>query len=314
MTSPYFNKLFFLFKDVKHTALVTYVLLVMFLAAQFIGLGIVYKYIDPLKSIEAGETVFKDLPIGERPPMDEKTSFIPIIVAIVLGTGMLLLLLMFHLDWIWKSWFFVAVAVSLTVAGSAVLNPWLAGALAVIVGLWKVFRPNFWVQNITELFVYGGLAAIFVPLFSLWSVSILLVLIAIYDAYAVWKSKHMILLATSQAKANVFAGLLIPYVSGRVVVSSARGVSHTVSEKKGREKKGMVRTAILGGGDIGFPLIFAGVVMKELGVWQSLVIPFFALLGLGFLLWISKEKKFYPAMPFIAAGCFLGWGVVSLLF
>ena len=74
-----------------------------------------------------------------------------------------------------------------------------------------------------------------------------------------------------------------------------------------------MRTAILGGGDIGFPLIFAGVVMKELGIWQSMIIPFFALMGLAFLLWRSDEKKFYPAMPFIGAGCFIGLGLIYLI-
>src|SRR3989338_1323064 len=235
------------------------------------GILILYNYIDVEKSAEEGRTVFGELPIGERPPLEEKTSFLPVIIAILVGTGLVLLLLKYNLIWLWKFWFFLAVVFALGIAFAAFLKPAIAFVIALVAGAWKIFRPNVWVQNITELFIYGGLAAIFVPLFSLWSVSILLVLIAIYDAYAVWKSKHMILLATSQAKANVFAGLLIPYVSGRVVVSSARGVSHTVSEKKGREKKGTVRTAILGGGDIGFPLIFAGVVMKELGVWQSLV-------------------------------------------
>ena len=67
---------------------------------------------------------------------------------------------------------------------------------------------------------------------------------------------------------------------------------------------------MLGGGDIGFPLIFAGVVLKEMGLWQSLVIPFFALLGLGWLLFIADEEKFYPAMPFISVGCFVGLAVV----
>ena len=74
-----------------------------------------------------------------------------------------------------------------------------------------------------------------------------------------------------------------------------------------------VRTAILGGGDIGFPLIFAGVVLKEWGLWQSLIIPFFALAGLALLLYYAEEKKFYPAMPFISAGCFVGLGVVWVM-
>ena len=71
--------------------------------------------------------------------------------------------------------------------------------------------------------------------------------------------------------------------------------------------------AILGGGDIGFPLIFAGVVLKEWGLWQSLPMPLFAGLGLSFLLWKGKKDRFYPAMPFISAGCFLGLFVVWLL-
>lgn len=295
----------------KHTPLVTYVLLGMFLAAQFIGLGIIYNYIDPVKSEEAGKMMFKDLPIGERPPLDERTSFIPIIVAILVGTGLLLLLMMFQLAWLWKVWFFIALFISLMVAWSAVLAPWIAGILGGIVGLWRVLRPNFWVHNVSELFVYGGLAAIFVPLFSLWSVSILLILIALYDMYAVWKSKHMVTIATSQTKAHVFAGLLVPYVAG--AKGSIAFGTPKLRDKIPKKKLRDVRTAILGGGDIGFPLIFAGVVMKELGMWQSLVIPWFALLGLGVLLRFSKEKRFYPAMPFISIGCFIGLAVVFLL-
>ena len=65
--------------------------------------------------------------------------------------------------------------------------------------------------------------------------------------------------------------------------------------------------------NIGFPLIFAGVILKEWGFWQSLIIPFFAALGLGLLFWKSKKKKFYPAMPFISAGCFIGLGIVWLI-
>ena len=95
----------------------------------------------------------------------------------------------------------------------------------------------------------------------------------------------MIELANFQAKLKIFAGVLIPY------------------------RKGM---AILGGGDIGFPLLFAGVVMKSFG-FKALIISGFATLSLLFLFWMSEKKKFYPAMPFITAGCFLGYAVLQLL-
>lgn len=280
----------------------TALVLVSFLLAQFIGLGILYNYIDPIKSAETGKTEFKELPIGERPPVDEKTSFIPIMIAILAGTGLFLLLLRYNLTLVWKLWFLFAVIMALTVAWSAFVWEGIAFILALLFGLWKVFRPNVWVHNLTELFVYGGLAAIFVPLFNLFSVIVLLVLISGYDAYAVWKSKHMIEMAKSQAKARIFAGLMIPYKVGKIMRKPVKGM---------KVKK--VRTAILGGGDIGFPLIFAGVVLKELGLWQSLVIPFGALLGLGILMWKGDEGKFYPAMPFISAGCFVALGVVWVI-
>ncbi|HLD79562.1 MAG TPA: presenilin family intramembrane aspartyl protease [Candidatus Nanoarchaeia archaeon] len=287
----------------KHNITMTIILLSTFLLAQFIGIAILYNYIDVSKSAETGKTEFKDLPLGERPPVQEKTSFIPIIIAILIGTGFLFLLMKYNLIWIWKGWFLLAAFFALTIAWDAFLPKIVALVMAGVFALWKVFRPNVFVHNITELFIYGGLAAIFVPLFSLFSVVILLILISGYDAYAVWKSKHMIALAKSQAKAKIFAGLMLPYKLGKVKLGKA---------KAGLKMK-KVRVAILGGGDIGFPLIFAGVVLKELGLWQSLIIPFGALLGLGMLLWKGKENKFYPAMPFISAGCFIALGIVLLI-
>ena len=289
----------------KHSLKITVILLIFFLLAQFIGIAVLYKYIDQEKSTAEGK-MFKDLPFGERPELEEETSFISVIISILIGTGIALLLLRYELFWILRIWFLFAIVVSLTVAIAAFLPGIISFVIALGIGLWKIFKPNFWIQNATELFMYGGLAAIFVPVFNLFSVSILLVLIAIYDAYAVWKSKHMITLATAQAKAKMFSGLLIPYA----LPKKGEGITESVLPSQKVPQK--VRTAVLGGGDIAFPLIFAGVILKEFGVWQSLLIPFCAALGLGLLLWFSKEKKFYPAMPFIGAGCFLGLGIILL--
>ena len=40
------------------------------------------------------------------------------------------------------------------------------------------------------------------------------------------------------------------------------------------------KVAILGGGDVGFPLLFAGVVMKEFGFFKSLIVPVFVAISL----------------------------------
>ncbi|HIH11797.1 TPA: hypothetical protein HA241_06410 [Candidatus Woesearchaeota archaeon] len=285
----------------KHSVSVTFVLLSIFLVAQFLGLFIVRQYVDPVQSELQGETVFRALPIGERPQVEEETSYIPVVLAVIIGTVILLVLIKYNLLLIWKIWFLFALIISLTVAFGAFMTSIIAFSIAAILSVWRIFWPNYWIQNLTELFVYGGLAAIFAPLFTLLSVSVLLILIACYDAYAVWRSKHMILLAQSQSKANMFAGLLIPYQWKRPKLKKKTRVSVPV------------RTAILGGGDVGFPLIFAGVVFKEFGLGWSFVIPVFSCAALAFLLWKGEEKKFYPAMPFLAAGCFVGLGVVMLL-
>ena len=290
----------------KHNLRITLLFLGLFLLAQLFGLAVVYKYIDTEKSLASGKTEFKQLPLGERPPIEEKTSYIPIIIAVLFGTVLLLILIKFQLNFVWKGWFLIAVVASLTVSLGAFMSKEIAFLLALLFGIWKIFRPNFWIQTLTEVVIYGGLAAIFVPMLNIMSVSILLILIAIYDAYAVWKSKHMITLAKSQAQARIFAGLLVPYKDGHVL-------THKVKQDITPKKHLKVRTAVLGGGDIGFPLIFAGVILKEIGLWQSLIIPFFSMLGLAFLLWYGNEHKFYPAMPFIGAGCFLGLAIVWLL-
>jgi len=307
----------------KHSYKVTFILLFTFLLAQFVGLAVVYNYIDFGQSTE-GHTVFKDLPFGERPDIEPQTSFIPLLIAIFIGTGFLLLLIKFNLTWIRKAWFFTAVLASLFISFNAFIPLLIALLCALIFTSWKLWKPGFLIQTGTELFIYGGLAAIIVPLLNLFSVSLLMVLIAIYDAYAVWKSKHMITLAKSQAKAKVFAGLLIPYRETRQPrkidfrkITSFRVKNllqriHKVKKKLDKHPQ-KIRTAMLGGGDIGFPLIFAGVLMKEMGLWQSLIIPFFAAAGLSYLLFYSDEKKFYPAMPFIGAACFMGLGVVYLI-
>ena len=57
----------------KHSFKITILLLILFLLAQFLGLGILNQYIDQEKTLAEGKTIFKELPIGERPPLEEKT-------------------------------------------------------------------------------------------------------------------------------------------------------------------------------------------------------------------------------------------------
>lgn len=258
----------------KHSFKITLILVSLFVVSQLVGLYVSGKYLK------------EELPYGIQPPeFEEDTSFIPLFFTILIATFLMLILIKFRLGLLWKAWFFLAVFFALSVSFSAFIGETIAMMIALILAGVKIFRPNVIIHNFSEMFIYGGLAAIFTPVLSLISISILLVIISIYDAIAVWKTKHMISLAKFQTKSKIFAGLLIPY-----------------------EKK----TAILGGGDIAFPLMFNAVLLKEFGL-LSLIGVGLSAAALFVLLYLSKKNRFYPAMPFISAGCFLALLIIKLL-
>ena len=344
----------------KHTIRVTALLVLFFFLAQIIGLFVVNQYIDHKKTAQTQTIVYKDLPLGiERPEVkNQSTSFIWITIAIIIGTVFVLLLARFNKPVIWKVWFFFTVWITLSIAfasfinndisyvkllnerfiflvGSAWFLSWfsfidnfVAMMIALIISLFKLYRSNIIVQNLSELFIYGGLAAIFVPILNLFAAFMLLIVISVYDFIAVFKTKHMIELATFQSKSNIFAGLFIPYdrhagkTMGKLKIkkeikSSQKQMPAKIPDTQQRKKS----VAVLGGGDIGFTLIFAGVVMKILmiqttvlaGFLKTLIIPVCTALALLFLLLKGKQNKFYPAMPVLSLGCFVGYFIIWII-
>ena len=300
----------------KHTLKVTIALVSFFFMAQFTGLLIINHYIDHKKTAESKVISWQPLPYNlERPEVkNQSTSFIYITIAILIGTIIVLLLIKFNKPFIWRFWFFVTVWLTLSISFAAFLNNMLAGILALIVSVLKLYKPNIIIQNLSEIFIYGGLAAIFVPMINTFAAFMLLILISIYDYLAVFKTKHMIKLAKFQSSSKVFAGLLIPYEKGKISVKNVPADKSDIKEKK-------ARVAVLGGGDIGFTLIFAGVVMKGLmlketvliGFLKTSIIPIFVSLALLILLIKGKNNKFYPAMPLLSLGCFVGYLVVLVV-
>jgi len=295
----------------KHSAEVTLILMGLFLGAQIMGLFIIDQYRE-VEFSETGEIniSYSALPsIGgmeiERPKVEPTQGIWLIAIAVAIGTVLLLFMIRMRQEVLWKAWFFLAVMLCLTIAFGAFIGSTAAFILALIFAYFKVFRPGIILHNFTELFVYGGLAAIFVPILNKDSMILLLVLISAYDMYAVWKSKHMIKLAKFQTKAKIFSGMLIPYNLPKIRKTKA---------KKGKNLKPVkIKTAILGGGDIGFPLLFAGVIMNEVGLLKVMIIPIFVTISLLLLLTMGKKDKFYPAMPFLSIGCLAGYGWIKIV-
>ena len=284
-------------------------LVIIFFFTQLVGLLIISQNIDFNQSVEEGKITFEELPFDmERPPIAEQTSFLYLISAILIATVLVLVLMRFRKVRLWKFWFFLSVGACITIALVKTVGENIALLIGFGLGYWKVFKPNVVIHNLTELLIYGGLAVIFVPIMNVFAAIAMLLVISVYDMIAVWQSKHMIKLAEFQKESKVFAGLNIPYKLGKI------------GKKVKGAKQVKVKSAILGGGDIGFPLIFAGVVLKHIALdytfgvalLKVLIISLCATIALFLLLFYAKKDRYYPAMPFITAGCLIGYSILLL--
>lgn len=322
----------------KHTWSVTIILILFFILSQVTGLWLINKEsnvgIDPKTNMTA--VMFDDTAVGARPETTGSGSLIYILIAIAIGTGLVLVIARFGKTNIWRSWFFLAVWMALAVSIGALFKYhfWfqydLAMFLALVLTAWKIFKPNVLVHNVTEVLMYAGIGLIIIPLFDVKWALILLLIISVYDMYAVWKSKHMVKMAEFQTKSKVFAGLMIPYR----MKDEAKKVEAPVRKgaPKIRAGKTSPKNAILGGGDIAFPLIFIGSVMngiilkiyshspslgmeaiKATAFLQSSIIILTSAIALTLLFVFAKKGRYYPAMPFLTAGCLIGWAITLLL-
>jgi len=301
----------------KHSHGITFLLLGFFFLAQVIGLGLIS--IDATvgtSDVGTVEVVHPDTAIGERPKLEPNQSVFMIVLALLVGTALVFLLMKYRQFKLWKFWFFLSIFLTLFVAFSVVLSSGTAFLLALGLAIWRSLKPNIYIHNFTELFIYAGIALIFVPILNVTWVIVLMVLIALYDAYAVWKSGHMVKLAEFQAENKTFAGLYFG--------SKAVPVMKKTKKKKGKKsssKKGKQVHAILGGGDVAFPLLFSGVVMESLllegasklsAFSQSLWITLGSVLALTYLFFRGTSARYYPAIPFLLVGCLLGYALVLL--
>jgi presenilin-like A22 family membrane protease len=251
----------------------------------------------------------------QPPEMQPSLSLTSIIIAFIIAIALIFLLMKIKASIFLRLWFFFVVIVALGITFNAVFSnftiyaSYIAIVVAIPLAFFKIFKMNITVHNLTELLIYPGIAAVFVPILSLWAIMVLLILISIYDIYAVWHSGFMQKMAKYQInQLKIFSGFFVPYLSSkqRKEIQLIKSKYKNKIPKKFKNKKIKVNLAILGGGDVVFPIIFAGVVFQALGLIPALITSFFATLALFLLFIFARKGKFYPAMPFLSAGCFLG--------
>ncbi|MEX0920919.1 MAG: presenilin family intramembrane aspartyl protease [Candidatus Pacearchaeota archaeon] len=312
----------------KHNLKVTAIILVMFILTQFVGLYVVNHYSDDANQ----------LPEWIDPPEVEENSdyygfLSAIILAFIIAISLFFLLTKFKIEFVLRAWFFLVVAMALYISFLSIFSPLVKYAILISVivsfalSIVKIYGRNFFIHNFTEILIYPGIAAIFVPILNVYTIIVLLIIISVYDIWAVWHSGIMQKMAKYQIdKLKIFSGFFVPYFSKSVKLKIKKW-KKTLSKKQMAKKKFKVNVAILGGGDVVFPILASGVVlntttlslpfgMKEFigGFFPAVFVIIGATLGLVYLFFFSEKKKFYPAMPFITAGILLGLFISYLVF
>ncbi len=305
----------------------------MFLVTQFIGLAVLKADIFHLEMQNPDGTT-ESVPNPylswiQPPEIENQTQsasmFGQIILAFMMAIFLMFLLSKFKVEFFLKLWFFVVVIVALFLCFYAFekLVPFMIPLkyslvipliIAIPLAFVKIYRKQFLVHNLTELLVYPGISVVFIPLLNIYTMIILLILISIYDAWAVWHSGFMQKMAKYQIeKLQIFSGFFVPYASKKTK-DKIQKWKETLPKSELIKKKIKVNMAILGGGDVIFPIITAGVFYNAYGLAHALSVTAGATLGLTYLFFFAEKKKFYPAMPFITAGMFLGIALAFLIF
>ncbi len=297
----------------------------MFIITQLIGLYVVNFYLSPNNTIPYGFDNQKDL--GKSMDLDVGFwFFINLLGSFAIAIFLVFLLMKINATWFIRGWFFVVISIAigltlnvLTYKFNFIYPSIIALTIGLILAYIKVFRKNIIVHNLTELLIYPGIAAIFVGMLNIWTLILLLIVISIYDMWAVWHSGIMIRMAKYQINTvGMLGGFMLPYASKKIKEKIAllklRYKNKQIPTKEIKKNKIKIGLAILGGGDVIFPIIAAGVFFKTYNnIYSALVVTLFATIALALLLIFGDKKKAYPAMPYLTAGIFLGMIIARLI-
>ena len=321
----------------KHSAKITILLLSMFIFTQIIGLVVIHA--DPLKiKVQVNGTI-QEIPNPYLPsPQEVNTQgnywqllYQQILPAFIIAVLLLFFLMKFRIETFLRLWFFMVVGIAIFITFIAFLKLipikielpnalGIALAFAIPLAFTKVYLRNLLVHNFTEFLIYPGIASVFIPILNIYTIIVLLIFISIYDMWAVWKAKFMQKMAKYQIhQLKIFSGFFVPYLTDKMKaklkkqnVKIAKTPSKSLKLKKQKLMK--VNVAILGGGDIIFPIITSGIMLQTYGLIPAILTIIGATVGLSYLFFFAEKKKFYPAMPFITAGMFIAIILTWIIF
>jgi presenilin-like A22 family membrane protease len=184
-----------------------------------------------------------------------------------------------------------------------------AYALAAVAAIVWLFWARIWLHNILLLVALAAAGSIFGFLFSPWTFMIFMLVIAVYDVVAV-RFGFMVWMADRMSGAASLPAFVFPKKVSDINLN-LKAIQVGEIKKEAADKR---EHTILGGGDIGFPLMLSNSVYFTYNMNAAILTGAFGVVGLIGAFAIQKiwlKGKPMPALPPIAIMSLIGFVIAS---
>jgi presenilin-like A22 family membrane protease len=187
----------------------------------------------------------------------------------------------------------------------------LCGLLAAAAGLFWFFWPLIWLQNLLLLITLVSVAVLFGALISPFTMVYLLLAISVYDIVAV-RFGYMLWMAKKLSETDTLPAFILPKKLAQWKLNLRGSSFKAIFEQESSERE----FSLLGGGDMGFPLVFVVSVYFARGLIGAEVLSASTLAGVIFayllqIYWLKGRPL--PAIPPISLFTIIGFLIVHYL-
>jgi presenilin-like A22 family membrane protease len=184
-----------------------------------------------------------------------------------------------------------------------------AYTLAAVAGIVWLFWAKIWLHDFLLLVALAAAGSVFGFLFSPWTFMIFMLVISVYDVLAV-RFGLMVWMADKLSGTASLPAFIFPKKTSDLKLN-LKAVQVGELKKESADKR---EHTILGGGDIGFPLMLSNSVYFAYNMWSAVLVGAFGIIGLISAFVIQKfwlKGKPMPALPPIAIASLIGFVIAS---
>jgi presenilin-like A22 family membrane protease len=169
--------------------------------------------------------------------------------------------------------------------------------------------PEWYVIDASGIIVGAGAIAIFGMSLGILLVIVLLIILAIYDAISVYKTKHMIDLADTVMDLKLPVLLVIPKKRNYSLIKETKSLKEKLKDDEERD------AFFMGLGDIVMPGILVAAAFNNItnGIWVAVSVMIGTLIGFTFLMRFVMKGKPQAGLPLLCGGAIAGYIVSSLI-